>query len=85
MNTPAKTKEGLFLIECPNCGSLNIEDSGDDFDGEVNCNYCGLCTGICYGTESAIYIWNNRLKIERWYFLDLSMGDYTLLPGEYQI
>lgn len=56
------------LTACPNCNSMDIEASGDDFDGMVNCNYCQLETYICYGTNAAIKVWNKRLNTHLWQF-----------------
>jgi len=59
----------LFLTLCPKCSSNNIEESGDDTDGMVNCNDCGLATYYCYGTKAAINVWNKRKNMELWNFL----------------
>jgi uncharacterized Zn finger protein len=56
----------LFLCSCPECGSDDVEESGDDFDGVVGCNKCGLMTYHCYGTKAAISVWNKRKKLELW-------------------
>jgi hypothetical protein len=62
--TPSKY-DNLLIAPCPNCQSTDIEDSGNDCDGMVNCNYCGLMTPICYGTKSAIKVWNERRIMEK--------------------
>lgn len=60
----------LFLLPCPNCHSTNIQEGGDDFDGDVGCNDCCLTTPNFYGTKSAINAWNNRKYMDRWSYLD---------------
>ena len=66
--TPSKYHPGLGMIPCPNCLSTDVEESGDDIDGEVGCNICSLATPVCYGTEQAIRVWNNRLHIDQWVY-----------------
>ena len=56
----------LSLTPCPDCGSLDVEESGDDFDGMVNCSKCGLATYLCYGTKTAIKVWNERINRIYW-------------------
>lgn len=60
---------GLYLLPCPNCNSEDVEESGDDFDGDVSCNNCSLTTHTCYGTKAAIRVWNKRSHTECWSFL----------------
>ena len=67
------TIDGIYIepdkiLPCPNCNSTDVEASGDDFDGMVNCNYCKLETYICYGTNAAIKVWNKRTNIDKWQF-----------------
>lgn len=62
----------LYLLPCPNCNSINVEENGDDIDGTVNCNVCGLCTPVLFGTKSAIHAWNKRLFMHKWEFMDNS-------------
>lgn len=66
--TPCQYPEnaGLFLEPCPECQSVRVCESGDDFDGEVSCNDCGLSTYQCYGTKTAINVWNGRLNFKKW-------------------
>jgi hypothetical protein len=66
--TPCQYPEnaGLFLEPCPECQSTHVCESGDDFDGEVSCNDCGLSTYVCYGTKNAINVWNGRLNFKNW-------------------
>ena len=56
----------LILLPCPECDALTVEESGDDFDGDVSCLNCGLLTPLCYGTKAAIRMWNDRKNIEDW-------------------
>lgn len=60
----------LFLLPCPNCHSTNIQEGGDDFDGDVGCNDCTLTTPVFIGTKSAINAWNKRKYMDRWIYLD---------------
>jgi hypothetical protein len=57
------------LEPCPHCTGNNIQVEGDDFDGDVFCNDCKLCTYVCYGTRNAIRVWNGRIRIKEWSFL----------------
>jgi hypothetical protein len=59
----------IQLEPCPYCTGTNIEVGGDDFDGDVCCNDCLLCTYVCYGTRNAIRVWNGRIRIAEWGFL----------------
>lgn len=56
----------LTLFPCPKCNSQNLEIGGDDSDGDVICHNCGLITPVCYGTKSAISIWNKRDNWQNW-------------------
>lgn len=58
------------IFPCPSCKSSNTVASGDDCDGMVNCEDCSLSTPICYGTKSAILIWNAQTFMEQWCFMD---------------
>ena len=56
----------LTLLPCPICNALTVEESGDDFDGDVVCRNCNFATPVCYGTKAAIKLWNDRKNIEDW-------------------
>lgn len=66
--TPSRYHEGIFILPCPYCNSTDVEESGDDFDGEVSCNTCSLGTPTFYGTKNAINAWNERKYFDRWMF-----------------
>lgn len=70
MKIPCQYPENkdLFLESCPNCSSNDVEESGDDFDGQVTCECCGLSTYVCYGTKNAIRVWNKRINTNKWNF-----------------
>ena len=53
-------------MPCPICNALTVEESGDDFDGDVVCRNCNFATPVCYGTKAAIKLWNDRKNIEDW-------------------
>jgi hypothetical protein len=57
------------LNPCPNCNSLNVEVNGDDFDADVYCNDCSLCTPVCFGINTAVNVWNGRVNTKKWSFL----------------
>lgn len=69
--TPSKYHNELFILPCPNCNSTDVEESGDDIDGQVNCNYCTLATPYFHGTRNAIHAWNNRSYNDDWGFWEL--------------
>lgn len=58
--------EGLTLSPCPRCGSSNVREFGDDFDGDVGCEDCDLTCPTCNGTHSAVAYWNACVKDGRW-------------------
>lgn len=78
---PSKYHPELQIDVCPNCNSSDVEESGDDYDGMVNCNYCSLSTPTFTGTKSAINAWNKRAYKDKWYFLD----EENVVQGRYQI
>ena len=71
----------LFIDVCPCCNSANVEDSGDVCVGTVSCNVCGLSTWNCFGTKHAINIWNKRLHMDQWSFMEgyLPIQEVTIM------
>jgi len=78
--TQSKYHPELVIAPCPHCNSTNVQEGGDDIDGDVACNDCSLATPIFFGTKAAINAWNKRLYKDQWYFMnpDNDQFDYQI-------
>lgn len=72
--TPSQYDPKILISPCPYCNSDNVQEGGDDFDGDVACNTCTLITPIFHGTDRAIKAWNERKYVYTWSFLN---SDYA--------